>query len=175
MGGRIQLHANTNGSKVRRTVAEIEQERIGISVAGRDNTVQFLSWLKQQGVELDEGIALADVLVSEERQRYRVVKEGGGYKVEKSCLGECTQLNYYMMEQRKDRECVNISELEEYVKKRIEHAEKRNRVLVVKHGEEPEKNYTYYGGQEQGRWAGNIHAYHNVLEKLDEIRGEKHE
>ena len=62
-----------------------------------------------------------------------------------------------------------MDEMRKYIKKRIEHAEKR-----IKEKEDYNKNpskYTFHGGKSIGYWEGLAEGYKNTMDKLDEIEG----
>jgi hypothetical protein len=61
-----------------------------------------------------------------------------------------------------------MTELKEFLLRRISHAEKRVNELKAKHGSNPNETHTYYGGWDLGYWQGMLAAYHNVLDELEE-------
>ena len=55
-----------------------------------------------------------------------------------------------------------------YLQGRIKRTEKQVESIKDKHGDNPGKTHTYYGGWDLGYYEGMLTAYHNILDKLDE-------
>lgn len=59
--------------------------------------------------------------------------------------------------------------MEKYLKRRLQHAEKRVSEIQERQGPDPIVQVNYYGGKELGYWEGLATAYENAL---DEVKGD---
>ena len=58
--------------------------------------------------------------------------------------------------------------LKEDIKRRLERAEKKVKYIKEKHGDNPSKDFNYWGGRELGHWEGVVSTYDYILGKLEE-------
>jgi hypothetical protein len=63
-----------------------------------------------------------------------------------------------------------VEELKKFLARRMNHAEMRINLIHEKHGKNPSKTHTYWGGQTLGYWQGKLSAYELVLDELEEMK-----
>lgn len=68
---------------------------------------------------------------------------------------------------------MDVNKLKKYVEHRRDTAEKRERRVKTAHGDNPSKDFTYWGGHLLGYHQGFASAMDFVLAKIEQLEGEE--